>query len=368
MKALVTGAKGFIAGYLIQELVERGWEVVGLDNASKYGEPEKSYDGHPAYRYVRGDAKDAELLKDLLGDEQLRQLAIEGQDRYWRQRLDPDRAKCSKNKHKDSDYLLTGLLFAKQDGAPLVGVLCGRVGKKKRYYRHRRGSRGYIKGSVFNGMVNADVEQTVIDAVQTTLLDEKYLRGRLTTIIETESKQAATVDVEELRRQREKLKKRTELIVATLDEETLVDARSELERLKSERRRLDEQIAAASAPRPVSPADIDELLPQLLQKTKKFFQLVSSLPKHLVKEWLAQVVQRVVVDMETKALEIEVLLPPELMKAVFPGGNAMRLVSSSPSPSSYETHLPAALIAMIDCQFQKASNRICYSCHRRSAA
>lgn len=68
MKVLVTGAKGFIAGYLIQEFIERGWEVVGLDNASKYGEVEKSYDGHPAYRYVRGDAKDAELVKDLLGD------------------------------------------------------------------------------------------------------------------------------------------------------------------------------------------------------------------------------------------------------------------------------------------------------------
>lgn len=68
MKALVTGAKGFIAGYLIQELLERGWEVVGLDNASKYGEVEKSYDRHPAYRYVRGDAKDPELIKDLLGD------------------------------------------------------------------------------------------------------------------------------------------------------------------------------------------------------------------------------------------------------------------------------------------------------------
>jgi UDP-glucose 4-epimerase len=68
VKALVTGAKGFIAGYLIQELLDQGWDVVGLDNASKYGEVRKSYDGHPAYRYVRGNAKDSELLKDLLGD------------------------------------------------------------------------------------------------------------------------------------------------------------------------------------------------------------------------------------------------------------------------------------------------------------
>jgi nucleoside-diphosphate-sugar epimerase len=68
MKALVTGSKGFIAGYLIEELLERGWEVIGLDNDSKYGEVEKSYDGHAGYRHVRGDAKDTALLKDLIAE------------------------------------------------------------------------------------------------------------------------------------------------------------------------------------------------------------------------------------------------------------------------------------------------------------
>ncbi len=68
MKALVTGAKGFIAGYLIQDLLEHGWDVVGLDNGSKYGPVEKSYDHHAHYRYAQGDAKDAALLKELLAD------------------------------------------------------------------------------------------------------------------------------------------------------------------------------------------------------------------------------------------------------------------------------------------------------------
>ena len=37
MKILVTGAAGFINGYLIPELLEAGHEVVGLDDFSKYG-------------------------------------------------------------------------------------------------------------------------------------------------------------------------------------------------------------------------------------------------------------------------------------------------------------------------------------------
>ena len=68
MKTLVTGANGFLGGYLVAELLKRGHQVVGLDNYSKYGRVEKSYDGHKDYRLVEGDAKDAALLRSLLAD------------------------------------------------------------------------------------------------------------------------------------------------------------------------------------------------------------------------------------------------------------------------------------------------------------
>ena len=68
MKALVTGAAGFIGGYLVEELLSHGFEVLGLDNLSKYGELRQASEQHPSYRLVRGDAKDVALLKDLLGD------------------------------------------------------------------------------------------------------------------------------------------------------------------------------------------------------------------------------------------------------------------------------------------------------------
>lgn len=68
MKVLVTGSNGFIAGYLVAELLEHGWEVVGLDNFGKYGKVARSYDTHPRYRLVEGDAKDMALLKSLVAD------------------------------------------------------------------------------------------------------------------------------------------------------------------------------------------------------------------------------------------------------------------------------------------------------------
>ena len=65
MKVLVTGAAGFICGYLVEELLAAGHEVVGVDNFSKYGRVAKSYGNHPQYRLVEGDAKDRALLSDL---------------------------------------------------------------------------------------------------------------------------------------------------------------------------------------------------------------------------------------------------------------------------------------------------------------
>jgi nucleoside-diphosphate-sugar epimerase len=68
VRILVTGAAGFINGYLVPELLDAGHEIVVLDDFSKYGRLTKSYDDHPRYRFVEGDAKDTELVKRLASD------------------------------------------------------------------------------------------------------------------------------------------------------------------------------------------------------------------------------------------------------------------------------------------------------------
>jgi UDP-glucose 4-epimerase len=65
MRDLVTGSAGFIAGYLIPELLAAGHRVVGVDNFGKYGRLKKSYDGHEGYEFTEGDARDVELLVRL---------------------------------------------------------------------------------------------------------------------------------------------------------------------------------------------------------------------------------------------------------------------------------------------------------------
>lgn len=65
---LVTGSAGFIGGYVVQELLDNGWKVVGVDNYSKYGRVEKSYDSHPSYSFHEIDVKDSARIGELLED------------------------------------------------------------------------------------------------------------------------------------------------------------------------------------------------------------------------------------------------------------------------------------------------------------
>jgi UDP-glucose 4-epimerase len=65
-RVLVTGSSGFIGGYVVEELLARGYLVVGIDNYSKYGKVAKSYDDHPDYTPIEGDARDVALMTEAL--------------------------------------------------------------------------------------------------------------------------------------------------------------------------------------------------------------------------------------------------------------------------------------------------------------
>lgn len=68
MKILVTGASGFIGGYVVAELLERGHDVVGIDNYSKYGRVTRVHDDHPHFQLVEGDVCDVQLMERLASD------------------------------------------------------------------------------------------------------------------------------------------------------------------------------------------------------------------------------------------------------------------------------------------------------------
>lgn len=67
-KVMVTGSAGFIGGYVVKQLLDSGYEVVGVDDYSKYGPVTHSYDADPRYTFVNGDVQDTTLMEELLID------------------------------------------------------------------------------------------------------------------------------------------------------------------------------------------------------------------------------------------------------------------------------------------------------------
>ncbi len=81
MKILVTGAAGFIGSRLSKALISRGDSVVGLDNFSPYyAENLKTahlldLENEPDFRLIRGDLRDADLLRGLFQSEDFEAVA-----------------------------------------------------------------------------------------------------------------------------------------------------------------------------------------------------------------------------------------------------------------------------------------------------
>lgn len=59
---LITGSAGFIGSYVVQTALDRGFNVIGIDNFSKYGYEAANHIENPNYLLIEGDAKDSSLL------------------------------------------------------------------------------------------------------------------------------------------------------------------------------------------------------------------------------------------------------------------------------------------------------------------
>src|SRR3954452_9894029 len=71
MKALVTGAAGYIGSMLVPALLRRGWQGTALDTFAA-GEPYLADScANPNFEPVRGDARDMRVVEPLLRDADL---------------------------------------------------------------------------------------------------------------------------------------------------------------------------------------------------------------------------------------------------------------------------------------------------------
>lgn len=307
------------------------------------------------------------LMKDFL-DEQIKELARASQEKLWAWKTDKDRVRKSNNKHPASDYLLSNLLACKQDGEKLVGVQHGKKGKEVRSYRHKRSRREYRKGSIFNRMIPAEpLEKAVVEVLAEMLSNIPDLKKKVASFIadSARSTSESSESLDDLKRRRDKIKKRTELIVSSLDEDTLADVQGEIQQLRVERSALDKQIAVATATQKHQGTDPDETVERVMNRLTGMKEQLRTLPAFLVRQLLTQILVSAVVDMETKDVEIQLALPSWAVWDAPAASGAVCLEPSSESPASFETHPHLGIdLGSAKCQYLQISQRVCYQCRR----
>ena len=115
------------------------------------------------------------------------------------------------------------------------------------------------------------------------------LRERIYQFVVDQTKTAggSTATLEELRQRREEVAERTNWLVAHLDQETLADAQPEIERLKAERRAIDEQLAAAEAAQQAQARNPDDITARVLDALSRMAAEMNSMPKFTLRQLLA---------------------------------------------------------------------------------
>lgn len=287
----------------------------------------------------------------------------------WERSQDPTRPKKTTNKHKESQYILTELMFCKQDGEKMVGILTGRKGKEVRRYRNRRGHRDYQKGSIFNRTVLAEpLESAVLDLVHQMVADAPFLRQQLLEVIGSTAPQASDGEqLDELRQRRQKLATQFQRMLSLLSEEDHQDAAPQLDRLRTERRELDRRIAElerAVGRRDEDPHALADRILEQLERNRKNFSGASSATKRRL---LEAFIERVEVDLENRDVEVWLQLPSWM---AIEGNEAGCLAPTLGSSTSYETPLPPIRIAYAHCRYERilTPGKICYHCKRTRPA
>jgi hypothetical protein len=311
------------------------------------------------------------LMNDFL-EPHIREKAMAEHEDIWLRQTDPARVPKPKNKHPASEYLLSNLLTCKQDGETLVGLPHGTKKHPMRSYRHRKGRRGYQKGSIFNRTIPAaPLEAAVLGIVGEIFGQLPDLRQHVTSFV-TAQMQSSPIhkeSLDDLRNRRDQVKKRTSLLLSSLDEETLDDIQEDIQRLRVERRSLDEQIALAEGAQKHQQRNPEEVVESVLNRIETMKEQLHILPSFLLRQLLSQILASIVCDMETKAVEITLALPSWVVWADKTGGPALCLEQSSESSASSKTHPPVSVhLGAATCQYALVKGRACFDCRRVKVA
>ncbi|MEE9297087.1 MAG: recombinase family protein [Phycisphaerae bacterium] len=294
--------------------------------------------------------QDHPRLAELIEPE-VREIAAARQKTYLDGQAGEHVPKPNRDRHFDSSFFLKGILHSKQGDEPMTGITTGKRGSKRRYYRVNRAYSAPDADSVMRRMVPADpLEQAILETVKQTLLGLPDLRDRIESRVraELEATSRDNAQLGKLAQERDTIRGKLKLIIDRFDPEMKDLLDDEIGALQARLRSVNERISRCESVKPTDDKAISEIVDQTVAAIHDLANMLVDAPPATLRQLLQALISRLVVDLETRDVELEISLP----STVDAGKLRMCLVEGFACKSYNETHQRvAAAIAVFQLQW-----------------
>jgi hypothetical protein len=315
---------------------------VQRSNQERYGHKRPS-------RHIRPESdwhvQEHPQLRNIL-DPEVRAIAEVRQQKHLDRQASGHKPKPDRDRHRDSRYILKGLLRCAQGDLPMTGITTGKKGHRKRYYRLGRAFAAPDNDAVLRKMVPADpLEEIVLETVRTVLLALPDLRDRIERQVRTvlQERHRDHDELQGLLKQREDLRKRLEWVIDDFDADMKDLAEGKIAELKAQLRSVSDRIGRCEQVTPMSDGAVQEVVDATLTAVRHLAETMRDAPPATLRQYLQVLVRRLVVDLESRETVLEIALPDTVdMKQI-----EVCLVEGFACKSYNQTHpLPGSAIAV----------------------
>lgn len=215
-----------------------------------------------------------------------------------------------RSRHTESDFILTGILVAKQGGHAMSGRRTGKPGYKWRSYQIGRAVAA-PSGKVPKTMIGAEpLEQAIVRALQLVLAEADHLRESIERIAREQlrGKRHRDDEVTKLNSERETLVERMRYALMSLDEVGREALKADLQAWQTRIRTIDNEIRSITRARPVT-NDPGRIADSVCTALRSLGEELPNLAPAALREVLKMFVSKLEVDLETKQVDVEFAVP-----------------------------------------------------------
>lgn len=247
-------------------------------------------------------------LNDLLPLE-LRELAAARQEAYLGGQAIGRMAKPNRDRHRDSSFFLKEILRSKQGDFSMSGTI---TGKNYRYYRVGSAYKTPDPDKSLRKLIPAEpLEKAVLALVQSTLTSTPNLRELIDRQVRAQVDTVArdNLQLEKHYAERETIRKQLTLVMDHFDPAMKELVAEKLGELQAQLRTVNDRIARCELVAPADETAIEQMIDETVAAVSDVGQMMGNAPPALIHRYLRLFVGSLVVDLETKDVDLEIRLP-----------------------------------------------------------